>query len=43
MKIVRTYTVGEEIGSSVSHGLGVLLGIAGLSVLYGTALCWQEQ
>jgi len=27
------YTVGEEIANAVSHGIGVLLGIAGLSVL----------
>ena len=33
MTIIRSYTLGEEIGSSISHGLGVFLGIAGLSVL----------
>jgi len=37
------YTVGEEIASSVTHGLGVLLGVSAMtllvyrSVLYGTA------
>ena len=31
--MIRSYSVGEEIGSSVSHGLGALLGIAGLTIL----------
>ena len=33
MAITRSYTVGEEIGSSISHGLGAFLGIAGLVIL----------
>lgn len=27
---VREYTLGEEIGNSISHGLGVILGIVGI-------------
>ena len=43
-KIKRKYTLGEEIFSSVSHGVGVCLSIAGtvvllvFSVIYGNAL-----
>ena len=35
---VPHYTVGEEIMNSVTHGVGCLLGIAGL-VLLSMALC----
>mgnify|MGYP000497415883 CR=1 FL=1 len=43
-KIKRKYTLGEEIFSSVSHGVGACLSIAGtvvllvFSVIYGNAL-----
>ncbi len=29
----KNYTIGEEIASSVSHGIGALLGVAGLVIL----------
>ena len=33
MANMRSYTIGEEIGSSISHGLGAFLGIAALCIL----------
>ena len=32
-----TYTFGEEIAHAITHGIGVLLGIAGLAVLMAAA------
>ncbi len=32
------YTLGEEIANAVSHGIGALLGLAGLAALVGTAV-----
>lgn len=32
-RVTRAYTVGEEIANSVVHGVGVLLSIAGLTIL----------
>lgn len=34
-KVVRPYTLGEEICNSVIHGLGIALSVAGLAVLAG--------
>ena len=31
--VIKQYSVGEEIASSVLHGLGVIFGIAGLAVM----------
>ena len=33
-----TYSAGEEIANTVTHGLGAVLGIAGLAVLVGFAV-----
>ena len=33
MTKINSYTLGEEISNSISHGLGIFLGIAGLCVL----------
>jgi hemolysin III len=39
MKIeLPRYSLGEEIANAVTHGIGVLLAIAGLAVLVGTAV-----
>jgi hemolysin III len=32
-KVIKHYTLGEEIANSVSHGIGVVLGIVGLPIL----------
>ena len=32
-----TYTFGEEIAHAITHGIGVLLGIAGLAAEYSAA------
>ena len=32
------YSLGEEIAHAVSHGIGAVLGVAGLAALVGTAV-----
>ena len=36
------YSLGEEIAHAVSHGIGALLGLAGLAALVGTAVVHQS-
>jgi len=38
----KQYTVSEEIANSVTHGIGVVLSIAGLSVLVTFAALWGD-
>ena len=42
MATVRTYTLGEEICSSVVHGIGAVLGIAALAVLVTLASIYNN-
>lgn len=41
-KVIRPYSIGEEICSCLAHGLGILLGIAATAVLVAFAACYGD-
>ncbi|SFD70227.1 PAQR family membrane homeostasis protein TrhA [Pseudoalteromonas denitrificans] len=42
MKYIPAYSVNEEIANSVSHGIGALLSVAGLTLLLNSAIDQQD-
>ena len=42
-KVIKRYTVGEEICNSVSHGIGAIFGICGTSVLLTLAVIHNSR